>query len=599
MHVLRGDMDAKLYSAAGMLRNFLDDELSETYLGLPHGARAHLDRFRGFLTAYYSASLGYYPPRNFDSDLLRIMREDFEALYELLVDNGYDRSESMPSIAVGGICTLQMVQNFDIAHGRETLAHPLPLLPYVPEKPKPRRMSWSPRADRTRPDSQLLSHTALIKATNWHESFFNNGLVRAYRRFEENSVLSKRADKPEKVSLVDARKVRWLLVYSVYQVLKSVTDEPAEVHEDLEASYHLAVSPNLLPQWPQKHELGFLLRTQSDMVQGCPSTGPSGAPSPIAEEEKIDIQPDVDYFALTHKQPVTAERDGMVQDVFTASRPLSRSNSLSRALSFTRHATVRRSRMLFKTTMTTSALPQAPNTSPRLGYHEIVVQGYGNGTNEVKTNGASQPATSVGSWASRSDSTASKSTSIIDSGSDTTDIAEENESPASSVDAESPTVEDMVNESVWDTAPTKLSTLTKRSETLPTMLSTGPNRRSSLQRSFSTMFDTNSDSMPRSLKSFPAPDSPTLTTSRSASFLQRTASLRLSELRRRSFVPGGSRRIAEDLDHLEIVTDERDEWASMQSWLDGDRDALTMKTERKKSDAWAQYAELGGLTETT
>ena len=169
-------MEDRLHHASDSLRNFLDEELSDTYVGLPAGPRAHLERFRSFLMSYYTTQLGYYPPRIFDSNLLRMMREDFEALYELLVDNEYDSTKSMPPIAVGGICTLQLVQDFDEAHRHPGQEHPLPLLPSVVETPKSRRTSWLSRSGPTKPSQRLFEHAALIKATNWKREFFRNTL---------------------------------------------------------------------------------------------------------------------------------------------------------------------------------------------------------------------------------------------------------------------------------------------------------------------------------------------------------------------------------------------------------------------------------------
>src|SRR5262245_31720697 len=109
IRVARSDLDSRLCQASDMLKNFLDDELSDAHLGIPAGTRAHLERFRTFLMSFYSTQQGYYPPQSFDSDMYRSMREDFESLYELLVDNGCT-SDVMPSVAVGGICTIQLVQ---------------------------------------------------------------------------------------------------------------------------------------------------------------------------------------------------------------------------------------------------------------------------------------------------------------------------------------------------------------------------------------------------------------------------------------------------------------------------------------------------------
>jgi hypothetical protein len=604
-------MEARLYRASDILKNFLDDELSDTYIGLPAGPRAHLERFRSFLMSFYTTQLGYYPPRIFDSNLYRMMREDFEALYELLVDNGYDSSKTMPAIAVGGICTLQLVQDFDEAHDHTSLQHPLPLLPHVAEaQSSPRRTSWLPRSGRTKPDQKLLEHTALIKATNWKREFFSNELVCAYRRFEEDTILSpNKVDKQEKLSLVDARKVRWLLIYAIYQVLRTVTEEPSEVQDDLDATYHLSISTELLPEWEQKHELGFLIRSQTDMVRasslvGTPDALPEMRPEvrlearPEVRAEKIEIKPDIDYFALTHKEDPAASKAEWTP--MTSSAPVTRSNSLSRALSLTK----RRSVMFFKSAAGIPPIPSIPSSHSM--HHEIVVPGYGNGTNEVQIDDLLTPVPS-GSWGTRSDSTASKTASTVDSVFDTVTDGDESgsESPNSSVEPSSPDVAFADIETEWDAMPAPLNVSQKRRDVVSMIIPSLPARRGSIPRPLSGLFDLNQTKEHEAATEPTSPDlsSPDLSSPdlpRSSSFLQRTATKRLSELRRRSFVPLTTpRRISESCENLSTyITDEKAEWASMQSWLDGDQDRLEVSGRNGKGDAWGQFAELGGLTET-
>lgn len=598
-------MEARLYRAADTLKNFLDDELSETYLGLPAGSRAHLERFRSFLMSYYTTQLGYYPPRIFDSNMFRMMREDFEALYELLADNGYDSSETMPAIAVGGICTLQLVQDFDDTHEYIPLDHPLPLLPYVAENSTSQRMSWLPRGVRTKPDQRLVKHAALIKATNWKKEFFTNELVRAYRRFEEDSILSpNKADKQEKVSLIDARKVRWLLIYAVYQVLKNVTEEPIEVQDDLDAHYHLSISTDMLPTWKQRHELGFLIRSQTDMVRASSLTGTLDT-RPRMPEPKIEIKPDIDYHALTHKESLNHGRDGSMPEMLSHTAPVTRSNSVSRALSLTR----RRSLMFFKSSSGTPPIPSRSST--RSAHHEIVVQGYGNGTNEVQLDDQ-QPVPS-GSWASRSDSSASNPASSVGSVFDLADADDgdetSSETPVSSIKTSSPTATFADIDDEWDAVPAPLNVTAKRWDVVSMMIPSMPSRRGSLGRPISAVLDMSVFKPAESPIEAGLVDSPTLgwtnnmgdspTLGRSHSFLQRTATRRLPDLRRRSFVPTtATRKVSEDNDDVvRFITDEKAEWASMQSWLDGDNDRLEVSGRNGKGDAWGQFAELGGLTE--
>ncbi|KAF9781456.1 hypothetical protein IL306_013452 [Fusarium sp. DS 682] len=386
------ELDYRMTRSSSMLRTFLDDELSEAHLSVAAGARAHLERFRSFLLSFYATKLGYYPPTMgpendlFDPAALRIMREDFEALYHLLVDDQYTSSHTMPPTAHGGICTIQLVQSFDFEHGYDVLDHPLPLLPDA-NGHNSRRMSWLPGRVTLRSDRRVTALAALINASNLMKpGVAQNDLVRAYRRFEEDSIMSpNKADKQEKVSLVDARKVRWILIYATYQVLRYATDLAAELEEEEinEAHYSLSALTEKLPPWDTPRDLDRILRRQTQYV----TSGPDWAVHPDdyahAREDsfgKIEIKPDIDYFALTHRDRPQTQHDNrkMERRASIPSRP-SRSNSFTQALS--RSSTIRRSMRMFKSPATTP--PQSITPPSRPVYHEIVVHGYGNGTNDV------------------------------------------------------------------------------------------------------------------------------------------------------------------------------------------------------------------------
>ncbi|KAF5020958.1 hypothetical protein F66182_7004 [Fusarium sp. NRRL 66182] len=387
------ELDYRMTQSSTMLKTFLDDELSEAHLSVSAGARAHLERFRSFLLSFYTTKLGYYPPTTvshkndvFDPSTLRIMREDFEALYDLLVDDQYTWSNTMPPTAHGGICTVQLVQSFDLEHQYATLEHPLPLIPETGD-PTWRRMSWLPGRVTLRSDRRVTAHAALINASNaMKPGVSQNDLVRAYRRFEQDSIMSpNKADKQEKVSLVDARKVRWILIYAAFQVLRHATDTPPELKEDEinEAHYSLSVLADKIPPWDTTREMGRVLRRQTQLVTGDLDWSALVEEDANGQEDgfgKMEIKPDIDYFALTHRDRPQTQRDNrsIERRLSMPARP-SRSNSLTQALS--RSSTIRRSMRMFKSPANTP--PQSVTPPARPIYHEIVVHGYGNGTKHV------------------------------------------------------------------------------------------------------------------------------------------------------------------------------------------------------------------------
>lgn len=519
----RLDMDMRLGSAGTMLSNFLEDALSESHLGLPEPARAHLDRFRTYVQGFYTSRLGYYPPRSldkrstiFEPHVYRTLADDFKALYDFLVDESFmaDGTTTTPTLAQGGFCVLQSVNAFDERHGFTSMQHPLPLLPEVAlQTPNTgssgstpssttktsgfsRRMSifggktmmgkmdklLLSRSEKLKPDARLLANAALLKASNKvRPDLWRNEFVCAYRQFEEDSVFKPyKADRMEKISMIDARKVRWILVYAVHQTLQNCfLPPPAEVNGAGAVVYHMSISPKYLPTWDDGQETAVHGHGHASTAKDSYSVSPVSPTSPTAWSTDLlmpaddnawnndpaqpvrcmsmtalpdaptmrslaeiadggsgiergralspvfDIRPDIDYLGLANRGD-SSPLDGEVV-------MLPRSRSLTRSLS--QKATFRRSLSLFrgnngvvttstasptsgptklqkgKQPETTEPVPALPSMSSKRNsflqrslssksiaekqravsrerksspYHEIVVHGYGNGTNPVQ-----------------------------------------------------------------------------------------------------------------------------------------------------------------------------------------------------------------------
>ncbi|KAG6008605.1 hypothetical protein E4U21_004245 [Claviceps maximensis] len=378
------ELDARLKKTSAMLQNLLDDELSESQLGIPAGIRAHLERFRNFLLAFYSAKLGYYPPLEFDGCMYRAMARDFKALYNLLVDEGYSSSEAMPSAAVGGICTLQLIQTIDARNGFKPLKHPLPKLPQRDHSSRPNRMSWLSRRAKQRSGDGHLDYVSLVQASNWREDSFDNSLVRSYREFEEECALcSRRLDRHERVSLVDGRKIRWILIYAVHQTLQHATQLPAGVPDDPKAMRVVSIARHVKVPWQNGILSGGIPRSQTEPalsrlweqqqqhLQAQHSSDPG-----VAAEAKFEIKPDIDYLALTHnKGKVTTltsrpRRSSLPENNEAVMR---RRHSFKQALS--REGTIRKSMRRLNKASRASVVPGRSE----IFHHENESHGHGGG----------------------------------------------------------------------------------------------------------------------------------------------------------------------------------------------------------------------------
>lgn len=362
----RFEMDMRLDDCGKKLSSFLSEELSETHLNLTSDARAHLDKFRTFLHSFYVAKLGYYPPMptvsgsaTFPTSVYRQMRTEFQRLYNLLVDSNSKTADAIPVSRQGGICILQTTQNFDKSHKYDPLPRPFPLLPQMEDLPtiKPaKKFPWTPKSDKMQPDVRLVSIASLTKATNRKsDHLYDCSLVRAYRGFERDCIFSPlKADK-DKLSIVEARKVRWLLVYSTLQTLIAATEVPQEVRDIHNVPYNLTVLTGGCPPWKEQRPIESLIRSQTEQakVDYLQSLGAA---------ESTVIKPDIDYSARIHRPPpLSFKRSDSVISNFGSKR-----GSVRRAIN------------------SLGSMPELHHPSPKHAtFHEILVHGYGNGTNDV------------------------------------------------------------------------------------------------------------------------------------------------------------------------------------------------------------------------
>lgn len=230
------------------LGSFLQEDLSPTYLGITDNARSHLDYFRQFLHKFYENEFGCWPPQqttSFPKALYKGLCFDFQSLYDYLVDkeSTSDISLQKPP-TTGGLCVLQNVNSFDRRHGFKSQPYPLPLLPA--EKPMARKTE-SQKALRQFTLSTQHNKTHQIHATSAALAVAANlpgpaaastKIVEAYMHFERVYAMEA-SQRQEKISAIDARKVRWLLIYGTLQYLTSALRAPKEVRDHESPDYPL------------------------------------------------------------------------------------------------------------------------------------------------------------------------------------------------------------------------------------------------------------------------------------------------------------------------------------------------------------------------
>lgn len=562
------------YSA--LLSDLLTEELSETNLGLPSQTRHYLDQFRVFLTGFYSKRFGKYPPSVFDARTLRIMCQDFAAMYDLLVDDGPASFGAVFSMTTGGTCTLQLIQAFEARHNFIPLDHISPLLPRT-NAPQPSiRRLWTNRFERQRIPGGLAAHTALINASNWRDNTMNNDLVRAYRVFEGLDVQSNgKADNIDVMALAEARKARWLLIYTTYQVLRSATERPIQTEKD-DTWYHLNVTLQGVPPWRQPLDLHEIRHNSMDTVMSVTD------PYSQAEEvtESINVTPDTDYYTTFQETPTKiTRRSSLMVATERTSHGVSRSKSITRALG--RNGALRRSLKRSKTAIIKNETHGdiSPVPSPKsstwmrrfssgftVGLSERNVDTLATVVSPIVDIDSSTVSSQRDSQASTIESASSLNTSAVPSPA----------SPGSEASAE------------WDES---------HFNTLP---------RNSSRRSLSQLTSTiGSVSRKGSIHGNRPQERPRRASDTAQhGGLSRPLSLRIPDLRRKSRGPSDntiSPVQVRELDISEIsedgwsIQDDTAEWNAMESFLDGDRSPVCVPGEGIMP-AWEQYSDLGGLT---
>ena len=306
------EMDLRLERAGASLSNFLEADLSGA-LGLGKEPQLHLERFRCFLHMFYVGQYGYWPPtaldgnsRAFPKDVYRSMYCDFRDLYDYLCDRTSGTSIQDNKPVDGGICVYQNVVAFDKRHKYTSLPHPLPLIPKVPIPVNGRstfgKMFGGKRANTER---RLAAAEALALASHpYEDGVVSCGLVREYQRFEKQWTMLEQST----VSCADARKVRWILVYAILQILISVTSAPQEVRDTEGVAYALCCQIGGTPPWKVGEK-----KTQKPSLAPIKTTSLS--------ERLLELGPDMDILSAK-PAPLVVPQKSSKRSSWSPSSPL-------------------------------------------------------------------------------------------------------------------------------------------------------------------------------------------------------------------------------------------------------------------------------------
>jgi len=170
-------------------------------MDIPRAWRRAYEKFRAWVIQYYTAifRVKSWPPAHFSRGMILMLQNDFQALYELLVDESPDRMDSYRRLLS------RVLTNFDSSSNR---AAALPRLPSLPPVDSPLR---------DRRQSREAISVVLLDSYNIGAGGGNNKFVEAFKEFERSYGTGKIVTKS-----IEAREGRWCLVYAVLSTLKGV-----------------------------------------------------------------------------------------------------------------------------------------------------------------------------------------------------------------------------------------------------------------------------------------------------------------------------------------------------------------------------------------
>jgi hypothetical protein len=344
------------------LSTFLQDDFSPAHLGLSQGARNHLNQFQQFLQQFYVTKFGYWPPLNnaspFPKALYKSMFYDFQNLYSLLVDTQSCNDIAAQGPASGGICVLQNVDHFNKRHKFTPQEHPLPLLPTEVVSQK---LTRSPSSVAHQKKVWDIAAVLLVATNKLDANVTNSKLVQAYLQFERTHATGP-ALREDKISIADARKIRWLLVHGTLQYLTSVLRAPGAVRDTESSEYPLCCLVAGQSSWNASTPVATPVQN--------PSTAPGSNEDYFGGTQSPSIQPDCqreDYFVAND-----SGRRGNMETSAPLKTHLPARQSSTR--SFVSLASLSR-----RTSRRNSSTLSPP------AHCAIIVHGYGDGLNQAVT----------------------------------------------------------------------------------------------------------------------------------------------------------------------------------------------------------------------
>ena len=262
------ELQARIHEAEDSLTTFYFDDAHFSQEDMSPTVRAASSRFRRFLRQYYEKVYQTWPVKKgqpglwLDRTIVNRLQQDFNALYEYGVDRNVswnedididDRSKryllkSVDSQDFGldaeDFRMLGVFQNLDCRLNVADIPYPYPLLPTSISPPAQTKKSVfrGKRQDKGRESRVAHAYAESSNASQLRREYAENDLLKAFIQFE-------RADQPGEVEPREARRERWILIYSILQTLAGISVDVPQLSFKGDVSYFLNARLQGLPPW--------------------------------------------------------------------------------------------------------------------------------------------------------------------------------------------------------------------------------------------------------------------------------------------------------------------------------------------------------------
>ena len=273
------ELQVRIQEVEQSLATFYFDDAHFAQEDEPPTVRAASLRFRKFLKQYYEHEFQTWPIRKnlqdgtwLDRRITSRLQQDFAALYEYCVDRGvsWDNSDNDDEEIYGlkkkpkkkqllksanssdfwvdddDDRMLGVFRNLDCRLNSPNIPHPYPILPATIPAPsietKKSLFSKGHKKDKIRESRILHAYAAASNVSRWGREFAMNDLAKAFSAFEK-------ADSPDTVDPREARRERWIIIYSVLQVLARISVDVPHLSFKGDVNYFLNTRLEGLPSW--------------------------------------------------------------------------------------------------------------------------------------------------------------------------------------------------------------------------------------------------------------------------------------------------------------------------------------------------------------